>query len=117
MLRKHHSKDKRRWIFQRVGSIPLAAAVIVHAWLFVFGPGRTPDPERLRQIFSQPEWLAFYILFTALALYHGLSGVWTLMTDRNPSATYKRNLRIILRAAGLVLMAFAVWTFVRLGLS
>ncbi|MDZ7797689.1 MAG: succinate dehydrogenase, hydrophobic membrane anchor protein [Candidatus Marinimicrobia bacterium] len=115
MARKKHSPEKLRWVFQRVSAIPLAVCIIVNVWIFSFKFEQPLRYEQINQLFARPEWILFYSLFILLAVLHGLSGLWTVMTDHNPSAIFKKNLKIILIAAGTVLVIFSEWTIIVLG--
>ncbi len=117
MVRKKHSPEKRRWIFQRLSGIPLMFCAATHIGLFFFKLEKPLRFEQVNRLFSRPEWLLFYSLFAVLAVYHGFSGLWTVMTDHNPSLTFKKNLKIILLISGSVLTAFGIWTFIMLGRS
>ena len=111
----NHNKERIRWIFQRISGIQLMLCFGVHIWVFFFKLSRPVTLNGLQQIFSRPEWVIFFSVFIALALYHGFTGLWTVLTDHNPSRTYKKVLKIILTAGGAFLVGFSLWNFVILG--
>jgi succinate dehydrogenase hydrophobic membrane anchor protein len=109
-----YSTEKRRWVFQRISGMILIIAVCLHTWVFLFKLGRPVSHEELNALLSHPEWLIFYALFIALTVYHGFLGLWTVLTDRNPSRTFKKWLRIILISFGSLIVILCEWNLILL---
>lgn len=59
-------------------------------------------------------WLAFYILFLAFVLYHGLNGLRGIILELTPSAKTERIITWAIVALGIV--AFALGTYVPVAL-
>ena len=110
-----HNKERIHWIFQRISGIQLLVCLGVHIWVFFFKLERPVTLSGLNHLFSRPEWVVFYTIFIALAVYHALCGLWTILTDKNPSRTYKRVWKTILIVGGVFLVALSLWNLVLLG--
>ena len=115
MFKIRHNKERVRWIFQRISGIQLLLCFGIHIWVFFFKLTRPVSLEGLKEIFSKPEWIIFYTVFIALAVYHGFTGLWTILTDNNPSRTYKKVWKIVLTAGGVFLVGLSLWNLVLLG--
>jgi succinate dehydrogenase hydrophobic anchor subunit len=109
-----YSTEKKRWVAQRVSGIALILAVAIHVWVFLFKLGRPISHQELNALLSHPEWLIFYSVFIILAVYHGFLAFWVIMTDRNPSMTFKKVLRIILISFGTLLVVLTEWSLILL---
>ena len=110
-----HNKERIHWIFQRISGIQLLVCLGVHIWVFFFKLERPVTLSGLNHLFSRPEWVVFYTIFIALAVYHALCCLWTILTDKNPSRTYKRVWKTILIVGGVFLVALSLWNLVLLG--
>ncbi|MBN2780369.1 MAG: succinate dehydrogenase, hydrophobic membrane anchor protein [Candidatus Marinimicrobia bacterium] len=114
MLRLHYHNEKLRWIFQRVTGLQLLLCAGIHIWVFFFILERPLSYGTIHAVLSHPVWLVFYSVFLFLGIYHGLSGLWTVLTDRNPSNTVKRTLKIILISLGAIFMVLGEWNLIML---
>ncbi len=115
MLKWKHNPEKLRWTFQRISGLQLAICVGIHFWVSIFKLGWPIRYEGLHALLSHPEWLVFYSIFLVLAVYHGFSGLWTVITDRNPSKTVKKTYKVILIVSGVLLIFLSEWNLILLG--
>ena len=115
MLRMKHNRERIHWVFQRITGIQLLVCFAVHIWVFIFKLERPITLDGLQIIFSQPVWVVFYTIFIALAVYHGFLGLWTVLTDENPSRTYKKVWKIILLTSGILIVAITLSNLIVLG--
>ncbi|MBW6457922.1 MAG: hypothetical protein K0B52_02050 [FCB group bacterium] len=97
-----------------MSGIILLLMAAVHVWVFLFKLGRPVSHQELNALLSHPEWLIFYSIFVILAVYHGFLACWVILTDRNPSMTFKKVLRIILVSFGAVLIILTEWSLILL---
>ncbi|MCF7832254.1 MAG: hypothetical protein K9N05_01600 [Candidatus Marinimicrobia bacterium] len=112
-----HNRERIRWVFQRITGLQLLICFGIHIWVFFFKLERPITLSGLQLIFSRPEWIVFYTIFIALAVYHGFLGLWTVLTDENPSKTYKKVWKIILFISGGFLVGISVWNIILLGVQ
>ncbi len=115
MSKMKHNRERIHWVFQRISGLQLLICFGIHIWVFFFKLERPISLDGLQVIFSHPEWIIFYTIFIALAIYHGFSGLWTILTDDNPSKTYKKVWKIILFVSGILLIATTLWNLILLG--
>jgi succinate dehydrogenase cytochrome b556 subunit len=115
MSKIKRNNEKFRWMFQRITGMQLFICFGIHIWVFLFRLDRPIEFAAIQAIFSQPVWIVFYTIFIALAVYHGFSGLWTVLTDKNPSKTYKRNWKIVLYVLGALIVGLSCWNFILLG--
>lgn len=108
-------REKLRWVFQRLSGLQLLIFFGIHIWVFFFKLERPVSLESLQEIFLHVEWIIFYTLFISLMVYHAFSGLWTVLTDKNPSKTYKKNWRIVLWVIGGFLILISAWNLILLG--
>jgi succinate dehydrogenase hydrophobic anchor subunit len=109
------NREKLRWVLQRLSALLLLIFFAVHIWVFYFKLERPISLEGLQEIFVHGKWIIFYICFIALMLYHAFNGVWTVLTDKNPSKYYKKNWRITLCVLALILILISAWNLILLG--
>jgi succinate dehydrogenase hydrophobic anchor subunit len=109
------NREKLRWVFQRLSGLQLLIFFGVHIWVFYFKLERPVALESLQEIFLHAEWIIFYVLFISLIIYHAFSGLWTVLTDNNPSKSYKKNWRITLWVIGVFLVLISAWNLILLG--
>lgn len=109
------NREKLRWVFQRLSAFLLLIFLAVHIWVFYFKLERPINLEGLQGIFVHAKWLVFYVLFIALSIYHAFNGLWTVLTDKNPSGLYKKNWRITLWIVALILILLSTWNLILLG--
>ncbi|MEA2076509.1 MAG: succinate dehydrogenase, hydrophobic membrane anchor protein [Candidatus Marinimicrobia bacterium] len=110
-----HNRERIRWVFQRISGLQLLICLGVHIWVFFFKLERPITLSGLSELFSKPEWVIFYTLFISLAVYHAFIGLWTILTDKNPSKTYKKVWKIILISGGTFIVGLSLWNLVLLG--
>ena len=115
MFKMKHNKERIHWIFQRISGAQLLACLGIHIWVFFFKLDRPVSLQALTHLFSHLEWIVFYTIFIALAVYHAFIGLWTILTDKNPSRTFKKVWKLILICLGVILVLLSLWNLVLLG--
>lgn len=115
MLKMKHNREKIRWVFQRMTGLQLLICFGIHIWVFFFKLDQPIGFHALHELFSHPVWVIFYSLFIMLAIYHGFLGIWTILTDKNPSISYKKTWKIILIIFGSILSLISISNFILLG--
>lgn len=111
------------WVWQLVTGALLAFflgthMVMMHLEIILSFFGiKIPEPtawdsmmERARESF----WLAFYILFLAFVLYHGLYGLRGIILELSPSARAERLITWVIITIGIIV--FALGTYVSIAL-
>lgn len=115
MAKIQHSKQKIFWLLRQLSAVTLFAFAPVHIW-FVLGKLERPLLyEDIRSLLSNGVWKLFYAFLIFLVISHALMELWYALTDRNPSGSYKRILRIILMALGGFLLLLSEWNLILLG--
>lgn len=115
MAKIQHSKQKIFWLLRQLSAVTLFAFAPVHIW-FVLGKLERPLLyEDIRSLLSNWTWKLFYAFLIFLVISHALMELWYALTDRNPSGSYKRILRIILMALGGFLLLLSEWNLILLG--
>ncbi len=117
MFKVKPNKERIHWIFQRISGVQLLVCLGIHIWVFFFKLDKPVTVLQLSELFSKPEWVVFYVIFIALAIYHAFIGLWTILTDKNPSKTYKNVWKIILISGGVFLTVLCLWNLVLIGAS
>ncbi len=98
-----------QWIMQRVSAMLLVGLAGVHFGLQHFTSDAVSTGLTVASRLNNPYWQAYYIIFIALAMYHGINGVVGIVRDYNP----RRGLRI---GAEFVLWSLAAY-FMVLGIK
>lgn len=110
-----NNKEKLNWVFQRLSGLQLLICFGVHIWVFFFKLERPVNLDSLQKIFSHAEWIIFYGLFISLIVYHAFLGLWTILTDNNPSKSYKKKWYLTLWISAAVLIVISIWNLILLG--
>jgi succinate dehydrogenase hydrophobic anchor subunit len=79
-----------QWIMQRVSAILLVGFAGLHFGLQHFTSDAVSTGLTVATRLNNPYWQAFYVVFIALAMYHGVNGVVGIVRDYNP----RRSLRV-----------------------
>jgi len=87
-----------QWIMQRVSALLLIGLAFGHFGLQHFTTDAVSTGLTVAARFNSPYWQGYYVLFIALALYHGINGVVGILRDYNP------------RPLPRVLCEVALWT-------
>jgi len=69
------------WFFQRVTGAVLLVLLLVHFIATHYFPVGDVTYQKVLMRLSQPGWKLFYMIFLALGLYHGVSGIWIIVQD------------------------------------
>lgn len=93
-----------QWIMQRVSAMLLVGFAGVHFALQHFTSDAVSTGLTVAARLNNPYWQAYYVVFIALAMYHGINGVVGIVRDYNP----RRSLRVPAELALWSLAAFFV---------
>jgi len=102
------------WFFQRVTGVALVLLLGLHFVLQHFMSGGDVTRMGVLARLSSPWWLWFDVVFAALALYHGLNGVWMVTEDYLHRNWQRVAVWSLLVTAGVGLFALAVITLLPL---
>jgi succinate dehydrogenase hydrophobic anchor subunit len=85
-----------QWIMQRVSAALLIILAFVHFGLQHFTSDAVSTGLTVATRFNNPWWQGYYILFIALALYHGVNGVVGIVRDFRPNTVVRVTLETAL---------------------
>lgn len=70
------------WLFMRISGIVMILLVLAHlAIMHVFNSVHNIDYQFVAERYARPEWRVFDLLMITLALFHGLNGARTVISD------------------------------------
>jgi succinate dehydrogenase / fumarate reductase membrane anchor subunit len=92
------------WFFQRISGVVLLLLLGLHFLVQHFTGGGDVTRMGVLARLASPWWLWFDVFFAALALYHGLNGVWMVTEDY-----LHKNWQRLLIWAGLVTMGLGLF--------
>lgn len=93
------------WLVQRLSGLFLALAMVVHFLDYHFVLGRPVTFEKVVGRLQSPGWVIFELVFLALVIYHGLNGLWGVVSDYSPRAGVRYVLGWALTLFGLATFA------------
>lgn len=102
------------WFIQRITGLILSIGVVFHFLMFhYFGykSGLTFFEARERLI--SPGWITFYTVLLGMAIFHGMNGLWGVVSDYNFNQDQKKVIKFILYLSGLILFMVGVLILVR----
>lgn len=106
------------WFFQRVSGFLLIGLVGVHMWMGHFSGLRDVIDGRQEELvlyevvklrLAQGAFVFVDFTLLALVLYHGLSGLRSVLLDWGPAARRSRGVSIGLLILGLATFAYGAW--------
>jgi len=99
------------WFMQRISALFLVIGMVVHFWVLHYFIEKPLTFEKVVERLSSPGWILFDSLLLIAVVYHGLNGVWNVLTDYNPSPKLKK-----FYGWGLFLIGVAtvIWGFITL---
>jgi succinate dehydrogenase hydrophobic anchor subunit len=115
MAKINHSPQKLLWLLRQLSGVTLAGFAVLHLWVVLSKLDRPVLYEDINAMLSQWGWMLFYAFFIFVLVLHGMLTLWRMLTDRNPSNSFKRSLKIILIIAGGVLLLLGEWNLILLG--
>jgi len=107
------------WFLQRIFGIFLAFFLLTHInfhhLLHDIGTQGIIDFEYVTEnLHGSFWWKIYYILFVPIVLFHGLNGIWQIIVDFRPNPSYAAFIKLMLWAAGMVLVMIALLTLLKL---
>jgi len=69
------------WLFQRVTGVYLAVVLFAHVWLLHYLLREELSFAAVADRLATPLWKTIDISFLAIALFHGLYGLWIVLED------------------------------------
>jgi len=93
------------WFIQRVTAAFLLVGMIIHFWVLHYYLEKPLNFEKVVARMRSPGWILFDLLLLAAVVYHGLNGIWSIMTDWKMSAKSKK-------AWGWILSIIGITTFI-----
>ncbi len=94
------------WYLQRVSAILISVGLLVHFWVLHFTMTRPVTFEKVQERLLSPGWVTFDLILLAAVIYHGLNGLWNILTDYNPSPALRKFYGWLIVAIGLLLVYF-----------
>ena len=85
-----------QWLMQRVSAILLIALAFTHFAIQHFTSDAVSTGLTVAARLNNPWWQAYYALFIALALYHGINGVCGIIRDYNPKPNLRLPIELVL---------------------
>ncbi len=78
------------WFMQRISALFLVVGMFVHFWVLHFFLEKPLTFEDVFARLTSPGWVIFDSLLLLAVIYHGLNGVWNVLTDYNPSKQLRK---------------------------
>jgi len=94
------------WYLQRVTAILISIGLAVHFWVLHYAIERPVTFEKVQERLMSPGWLLFDLLLLSAVVYHGLNGLFNVLTDYNPSPMRKKIYGWGLTLIGLALVVY-----------
>jgi succinate dehydrogenase / fumarate reductase, membrane anchor subunit len=69
------------WMLQRITGIALVILTIGHYIWMHYNPASGHDFMHTAARLKQPVFVGMYILFITIGMYHGIQGVWNIISD------------------------------------
>ena len=88
-----------QWLMQRVSALLLVGLAFTHFALQHFTSDAVSTGLTVAARLNNPWWQAYYALFIALALYHGVNGVCGIIRDYNPKPNLRLPIELVLWTA------------------
>jgi succinate dehydrogenase / fumarate reductase membrane anchor subunit len=85
-----------QWVMQRVSAILLIVLAFGHFFLQHFTADAVSTGLTVAARLNNPWWQAYYVVFIALALYHGINGVVGILRDYAPPRRWRFAAEVVL---------------------
>jgi succinate dehydrogenase / fumarate reductase membrane anchor subunit len=110
---KNRSGGGMLWLFQRLSGFALVFILLVHFFLLHFTvEGHSLTFEQIYKRLTTPSWKTLDLIFLYLALFHGLNGVWMVLTDYFHKGWIKVTAFCLIILAGLWLSIYGSLTII-----
>jgi len=100
------------WFIQRVSAIFLLVGMIVHFWVLHYYLEKPLSFDKVIARLRSPEWVIFDLLLLAAVMYHGLNGIYAIMTDWKMSNSAKKTWGWILSIIGIATFCAGVYILI-----
>jgi len=96
------------WFMQRLSALFLVIGMVVHFWVLHYVIDKPLTFDKVVARLTSPGWILFDSLLLIAVVYHGINGIWNVLTDYNPSPRLKK-----FYGWGLFLLGLAtvIWGF------
>lgn len=111
-------REAHFWLLQLVTGVVLIALLGLHMiaihletilGFFGLGAGEALAYASVMERAASSSWTWFYIIFLALALYHGLYGLRTIILELSLSRTAGTVVTVLLLAIGIIAFSFGTY--------
>lgn len=85
-----------QWLMQRVSAFLLVGLAFLHFAIQHFTSDAVSTGLTVAARLNNPWWQAYYALFIALALYHGINGLTGIIRDYNPRPNLRLPVELII---------------------
>jgi succinate dehydrogenase / fumarate reductase, membrane anchor subunit len=85
-----------QWLMQRVSAFLLIGLAFAHFAIQHFTSDAVSTGLTVAARLNNPWWQAYYALFIALALYHGVNGLTGIIRDYNPRPNLRLPIEVVL---------------------
>ncbi|MDI6808134.1 MAG: hypothetical protein QME66_04010 [Candidatus Eisenbacteria bacterium] len=100
------------WFFQRLTGLFLAYTLFVHIRVIHFGNNPHIDFATVTARLEESGlWKAYYIAFIPVVVFHGMNGLWTILTDYWTGIGKSKFALFVFWSLGALLSAFAFVSF------
>jgi succinate dehydrogenase / fumarate reductase membrane anchor subunit len=111
------NREKRgfwSWFLQRITALLLVIGMSVHFFIFHFSPNRYVSRyyDEIIARFCTSGWITFHICLLALVIFHGLNGLWGIVSDFNLSKKTTSFFKQTLWFAGCVLFGAGIYILI-----
>ena len=94
-----------QWLMQRVSAFLLVGLAFTHFAIQHFTSDAVSTGLTVAARLNNPWWQAYYVVFIALALYHGVNGVVGIIRDYNPRPSLSLWIELVIWSAAALFAA------------
>lgn len=102
------------WFFQRLSALFLLVMLLAHFYFLHYYQEGFVTYDKVAPRLASTPWKVFDILFLAVAVFHGINGLWTVVLEYVHQERSQRLLLTALLGVGLLFLAigaFSIGTF------
>ena len=111
---RHERTGMWPWLLQRVTALYLAFGLTVHFILLHVFTSRPVALSRVQARLVSKWWLVFDLSLLAAAVYHGLNGVYNIVSDYRPHPGNRALLKWVLILVGIATFLMGLYLLVPL---